>query len=1241
MTRQAASRAALVCCLGVLACQGQLAGPADAAGDAGAPRAPWQRLLQGADARKAAELEKRVEQLQEAEKWAEAVRAAEELLELRQKAQGKDHWEAVTARWKVEALQTVQGQGKALQKQYASLPECQRHASELEARGRYREAQSFHEKALAVHLEVLGAEHPLTAHSYNDVATNLQAQGRYAAAEERCRKALDIFRKFLGEEHPDTVGCRSNLAMSLNAQGKYKVAEEGFRKALEGCLEVHGEEHPDTARGYNNVAFNLHAQGKYAAAEEGFRKSLEIRRKVLGDEHPDTALSYNNLAANLKAQGNYAGAEEGYRNALRIYLQVVGEEHPGTARTYNNLAVNLEAQGQYAAAEQGHRRALSIRCKVLGDEHPDTASSYGNLGSTLQAQGKYAAAEEGLRKALDIKRKLLGDDNPDTANSYHNLASDLQAQGKYAAAEDGYQKALGICRKVLGEEHPHTATCYNSLAANLHEQGKYREAQDGFRKALDIKRKVLGEEHPDTARSHAWLARNLYSQGNCEAAEEGLRKALDICRKALGEEHPDTAISYGHLAELLHARGRYAAAERLWLRSADAFAKGRPRLAPSGLERATVASERSPLPYLAAVLARNGKPAAAWQGYEESLARGTWDDLSARLRRPAAERARQATLVARLDRLDQLLAQAMTIREEATQQKQREDLLGQRLQVQQELDAFVAQLEKTYGPAAGEVFDVARIQAALTDDTALLGWIDLPPGGPKAADPNGERWAFLLRARGDPVCVRLQGSGAGGAWTAEDTQLPAELRKAVQERRGAWQQLAQRLSEQRLGPLAEHLATHDRLPAVKRLVVLPSPLLAGVPVELLAADSIVSYAHSGTLFTHLRAQPKVKSQGLFALADPVFAAPTPAVTEKPLPPGGVLLTVVQPGSNAAASRLRPGDVLLTYNGKPLTMVADLAPLIAAAAGEKTVAVTIWREGSDKPLSREVGPGDLGVVLASKPAPEALKEQRRLDRRLSSRGDEWRELPGTRAEVNSLTRLFGDFPAPRVLTDTEASEQKLYELAQSGELKKYRYLHLATHGEVDDRFPLRSAVILSRDNLPDPGKQLLAGKPVFDGRLTAEEVLRQWNLDCELVTLSACQTALGKYERGEGFVGFAQALVLCGSRSVCLSLWKVDDSATALLMQRFYANLLGKRDGLKGPLPKAAALREAKEWLRNLTRAEALRVAAQVSQGLERGKGRPKLELLPPVPEVTPAAKEDRPYAHPYYWAAFVLIGDPS
>src|SRR5262249_42924013 len=153
---------------------------------------------------------------------------------------------------------------------------------------------------------------------------------------------------------------------------------------------------------------------------------------------------------------------------------------------------------------------------------------------------------------------------------------------------------------------------------------------------------------------------------------------------------------------------------------------------------------------------------------------------------------------------------------------------------------------------------------------------------------------------------------------------------------------------------------------------------------------------------------------------------------------------------------------------------------------------------------------------------------------------------------ALGRLCRDAGIPfRLLAGSQASEQELYALARSGELGKCRYLHLATHGQMDDRQPLQSAVFLANDHLPDPIKQLEAGLPVYAGRLTAEKVLRQWHLNAELVTLSACQTALGKYDMSEGFLGFSQALLLAGSRSVCLSLWKVDDTATALLMQRFY------------------------------------------------------------------------------------------
>jgi tetratricopeptide (TPR) repeat protein len=1375
-----------------------------------ASKPPWQRLLQGDEAKKAHELEERSVAAWEASKWEEALRAAEQVLELRQKRQGKGHWEAVDALWEVRAFRTAQRQPAKMQEQYAGLPALQQEAAALEVRGRYGEAQPQRQKALAICLEMFGEEHPHTAIRYTALATNLNGQGKYAAAEEGFRTALGILRKVLGPDHPATATAWNNLAGHLNGQGKYAEAEEVNRRALAirlevlgeehphtassytnlamslqglgrlGAAEQHnrkalaicrktlGEEHPQTATSYNNLGGNLNAQGKYAEAEEVMRKALAIRRKVFGEEHPSTASSctslaislqglgrfgaaeqhnrkalaiyrkmvgehhpetataWNNLAVSLNEQGKYAEAEEVIRKALAIRLEVLGKDHPHMANSYNNLAGSLEGQGQfakaedcfrqaleinrkalgdnnpttvltyhnlalnlslqgkYALAEAAARQVLAIRRQVLGEEHPYTASSYAVVANTLQGQGQYAAAEEGFRKVLDIYRKVLGEEHPLTATSYHNLALNLNNQGKYAEAEEVIRRALAIRRKVLGEEHPHTvssynnhaislqglgrfadaeeryrqaldisqkvfgehhlvtATSYSNVAVSLNDQGKYGEAEELNRKALAIRLEVLGKDHPHTATSYHNLAACFQGQGQFAAAEQSYRKALDIQCKVLGEEQAPTVATCHALALVLQAQGKYAEAEQALLRAAASFALARTRLAHSGLERATFTSERSPLQSLAALLVRNGKPALAWSRYEESLSRGTWDDLSARLRRPAAEQVRQATLVARLDRLDQFIEKALAIQDETAQQKQqREDLLGQRRLAQEELNAFIAHLEKTYGPAAGEVFAISRIQASLADHTALVGWLDLPSAGPKAADPNGEHWAFLLRSKGDPICIRLKGSGTAGAWTAADSSLPADLLLGLREPRPGWERLAQRMHRQRLLPLRQHLAAGDGLPAVRHLLVLPSVGLAGLPVELFATEYTVSYTLSGTLHVHLRKQPAVKSAGLLALGDPVFETGAAVPKESPLPPGGVLLTLVQPGSNAAQSSLRPDDVLLKYGGRDITTLKDLQEAIAAADGKGDLTVQVWRDG--KVLSRRVPPGKLGVVLATEAAPRALAERNRLDRRLSLRSgdDGCSPLPGTRVEVESLQRLFPAEPKPLLLLDSEASEQKLDAIAAAGELGKYRYLHLATHGEVDNSRALRSAIVLSRDTLPDPQQQLLAGKPVYDGRLTAEEMLRTWNLEAELVTMSACETALGKYERGEGFVGFAQALILCGSRSVCLSLWKVDDAATALLMQRFYANLLGKRDGLKSPLPKAEALAEAKQWLRTLPREQALKHAATVYQGIERGKGRPKLPVVPDLPKPTTETKEDCPYAHPYYWAAFILTGDPD
>jgi tetratricopeptide (TPR) repeat protein len=1165
--------------------------PTQAVPSPGQSASPGLRKLSGDDARRAEELDQAIEAALKADRWDEAIARAQGLLALRARAQGPKHFEAVSAEWLLQALRRVGPRPKEDHLAYQSAQARDEQAEALEAQAKFAQAQPFYEQALEIRRRLLTDDHPLTASSYNNVALNLNAQGKYAQAQPLLEKALEINRRLLTDDHPHTANSYNNLAYNLNAQGKYAAAQPLYEKALEILRRLFTDDHPDTARGYNNVAHNLTAQGKHAAAQPLLEKALETNRRLLTDDHPYTA------------------------------------------NTYNNLAYNLNLQGKYAQAQPLFEKALEVRRRLLTDDHPLTANSYNNLAANLNVQGKYAQAQPLLEKALEIRRRLLTDDHPETATSYDNLAVNLNAQRRYAAAQPLYERALEIRKRLFPHDHPDTATSYDNLAANLTAQGQSAAAQPLFERALEIRRHLLTDDHPETATSYHNLATNLGAQGRYAQAQPLVERALEIWRRLLTDDHPLTATGYTNLAANLNAQGKYLEARDRWLSAVHSLDAARLRIAFAGLERGQAV--RSMRPALAAVLARLGQPAEAWQRLEEDLGRGLLDELDARReqRLAPAERARLRDLTAALEQLDRLVETMPQGLDQVERVKRFEDLRRRRQRASIALGEFQAQLVQEHGPWAGQVARLNEIQAALPADAALLTWVDLPPVGPDTADPDGEHWGVVVRSRGTPSWVAMAGTGSNGRWTKDDTGLADRVRTELRSRPGAGtadlRPLVERLHAQRLEPLVRALAaTADGLPPARRLIVLPSPALAGLPVEaLLAPDDsrTVSYAPSATVFKYLREQPRPdRRAGLLALGDPVYEHPDRSNYPGRIPDHGLLVNVVTPGSNAATHGLKPGDVLLAYNGRALNRREDLA---VVAEGAKMIGVELWRDG--QVARRDLAPGKLGVLLDPRPAPQALAEQRRLQEVLlavRSGSEDLTPLPGTRAEVEALARLFQAGGRPtRTLLATDASEPALDRLAAVGELGQYAFIHLATHGVIDEGIPTNSAVILTQTGIPDPLEQVLNHKPAYDGRLSVREIQRSWELKAELVTLSACETALGRDSGGEGFVGFTQALLLSGARSVCLSLWKVDDTATVLLMQRFYQNLLGSRAGLGGPLPKAEALAEAKAWLRGLP--------SEKVAGLTRSEKRKSLKG-----RAEPAATR---YDHPYYWSGFVLIGDPD
>ena len=154
-----------------------------------------------------------------------------------------------------------------------------------------------------------------------------------------------------------------------------------------------------------------------------------------------------------------------------------------------------------------------------------------------------------------------------------------------------------------------------------------------------------------------------------------------------------------------------------------------------------------------------------------------------------------------------------------------------------------------------------------------------------------------------------------------------------------------------------------------------------------------------------------------------------------------------------------------------------------------------------------------------------------------------------SEAKAVASLF---PGSRLLIRKEASETNFKKAAGL-----FQRFHFATHGQFQADSPLESRLYLTKDE-------------DNDGTLTAGE-LYTMNMDADLVTLSACQTGLGRVASGDDVVGMTRGFLYAGSRSVVASLWSVDDRATSELMQAFYQNL--------GGMNKDRALAEAQVKVR--------------------------------------------------------------
>ena len=986
----------------------------------------------------------------------------------------------------------------------------------------------------------------------------------------------------IAEDDDGAGGTNSQIVITLPTTGTYTLIANSFEAGQTGQYQLEWQTATATdqdlalANQLDQQVIDLDNAGRYSEAIPLAEHALAIREAQLGPDHPATASSLNDLAGLYDSMGRYGEAEPLYQRALTIREAQLGPDHLATASSLNNLALLYVSMGRYGEAEPLYQRALTIREAQLGSDHPATASSLNNLAGLYDSMGRYREAEPLFQRALAIREAQLGPGHPVTATSLNNLALLYDSMSRYGEAEPLFQRALAIREAQLGPDHPVTATSLNNLALLYYSMGRYGEAEPLFQRALAITEAALGPEHPSSATRLNNLAALYRSMGRYEEAEPLYQRALAIDETQLGPDHPATAIDLNNLALLYRSMGRYGEAEPLYQRALAI------REAQLGPDHPATATSLNNLALLYRLMGRYGEAEPLYQralAINEAQLGPDHPATAMNLNNLAALYWTQGQLQPALNYLQRGLAVEETV-------------LSRNLVV---------------GSDANKR-DYLAMVSATTDGAISFHLNDLPD----SAEAAHLALTTLLQRKGRILDLftnlRVQLADDPEAMTllnelsAINTQLsnlttnpPPNLSteayqaklKSLQEQLTTLEaQLSRRSSEfadLTTSPTVE--AIQSTLPRDRALVeftryqpvniTAPASELFGPPryaAYILAADGTIqgldlgpadevdsairTFATSLASFDTPLFQVKQEAQVLHELVMAPVRAVLGDITTVFLSPDGALSLIPFEALVDESNQY----LIETYQFRYLTSGRDLMRLENAVASTNS-ALLVGNPTYGRP----------GELVAQADPRRTIDFKNRI----------FPALPGTQVEVELIAPQL---PGAEVYTATNATEALIKQQAQPS------ILHIATHGFFEPDGETLNPLLQSGLILAGAAAGGQSG-PDQDGILTALEVTGLNLRGTQLVVLSACETGLGELAAGEGVYGLRRALVLAGSQSQVISLWKVADTATQELMVDYYTRLLSGS-------PRDAALRETQRAFLNSDE-----------------------------------------YSHPYYWAAFIGSGD--
>lgn len=993
-----------------------------------------------------------------------------------------------------------------------SLESMANLASAYWALERHQEALALREKVYAAHLNFRGERDRNTLVSMSNLANSYESLGRDRDALELREKNFLLRRQEFGEEDEDTLASLNNLAISYQDFGRYRETLDLMTQAVEILKHKSGAKNPATLSTMATLA-NLQADlGMIQKAFDTRFSVLEDRIQVLGSTHPATLNSINDLANSFSEMGRYD-------EALKLRMQVVadrekflGAGHPDTISALNNLAESFEKFGRLSDALVIRQRVFRFRRQKLGENNPQTISSLFNLAGTYENLGRTQQAQKIYKNIVKIRQDSLGFQHPDTFSALNNLANSYSNIGRFQDALLSYNEILVGRVQVLGEHHPEVMSARSNVAYAYRKLGRLNEALNLNTQVLRDRIKILGADHLDTITSKRNLARALEDSGQLEEALKINKDVFEARGKLIGLSHPNTLGVLENIIHLEFKLDRWRSGldyVRIYINSAE---KWREQTSLSSNDRRQLFAEHA-------------NAYKTFARYMATAANGAISDSEAKqLRNESfliADRSKARTLVESIVQRDALRAGILAVPDvEALDIADREQAL---------LDEKIARREITSDPGDFllQELESRRNEVLLRRSKLIL-----------ALQEKSEKFSLMTNLPNialQPTSQVLKSNEALISFLIDDM-----------DRVGAW------LVTSTTDPF--YLSFGECAVELKSLVV---SLRKSISHEDTRAQNIALKRLAQLIILPLESFLSEKSHWIISPDKELALLPFSAFSPVRESLGGLTtnqhnISFVQNFSMLTLLRARADKQEKLRYANDLLAVGN-AVYVQNRDGEQALQQKIFNFRGRESAYRKILVGTASDSKLLSKNSESYLQQQLL----------WRNLPWTAKEIAGVKKAFVKSNRnARIVTrlGRAASETELKRLDKSGILSTFRYMLFSAHGYLALN-PELSSVVLSLDGADDES----------DGYVTAAEWSR-YNLASELMVVSACDTAVGESVSGEGILGLPFALFVAGNRSTLLTLWPVNDQATAAFVTRFFQKILAGKS-------HAAALQETQRWMR--------------------------------------------------------------